>query len=633
MPVKYWRLYSSWRFRFQLALPLSFIAVAYVVATIDRPVAYAYGGSNCAERATLLPGLFRPVGHTFEVYAADKSSVGSVSLIAGKLCVRPLKAPQPGSSEPARLSLFGVPFLFQKGFRVATNELPQVDSSSLRDGLAVSRPLKLSTDTPDTTFEYRLQADNKIVTCTPEGTAQSCDVERLELRQATPYKLKLVRYFGGERVDTVFERSVTTLSPVSVTGSSIKAGELVYARPTGIEFQMDKALDDAQASLEKIEGDKVVPVASTTETKDKRLRVNFAELPRSSQYRLTLKNVVATDGSTLLDKTYVLPFSLSGGPKVIGVNIGRTSVSVGVTVVVTFDQNLSPSQDIAPYVKTTGGLSGATKQGNQLRFSTSAVPACGDFSITLTKDIQSEHGIAGDSAWGYSSRTLCQIVSSIGTTVKGRSITSYRFGTGPNVILFVGATHGNEAGTYQLLSLWVDELEAKARSIPADRTVIVIPALNRDGLTSGSRRNANNVDLNRNFPTADWKADVTMPGGEMVQGGGGSGPLSEPESQAIANYTVSLSPRLVLTYHSTGSLVTPNEAGVSSAYASTYSSISGYYVSPKSSASETFEYDTTGAYEDWLYEKPGIAAVLIELGSHTAPSASRNFPAMWAMLK
>jgi len=126
---------------------------------------------------------------------------------------------------------------------------------------------------------------------------------------------------------------------------------------------------------------------------------------------------------------------------------------------------------------------------------------------------------------------------------------------------------------------------------------------------------------------------VTMPGGEMVQGGGGSGPLSEPESRALAGYTTGLSPRLVLTYHSTGSLVTANEAGISSGYTATYSRLSGYYVASKASASETFEYDTTGAYEDWLYEGPGIAAILVELGSHTSSSSSRNFPAMWAMMQ
>lgn len=629
----YWQQYREWRFRYQLLLPASIVGIAYVASTLDRPIVLAYGTDTCMERSTILPGLFRPTGKGYQAYFANQSSVATVPLVADQLCVKPIQSPQPGKTEPARLSLFGVPFLFQKGFKVTAEALPRIDSSQLKDGLAVSRPLVLAASVTDTTFDYKLSANNKTVACIPDGAKQSCDVARLELRQATPYKLKLERYFEGQLVDTVFERAVTTLSPVSVAGSSIKPSEMVYSRPTAVELQMDKRISSAEAVLEKREGDKLAPITVKTEVNGQTIKASFAELPRSSQYQLTLRNVVASDGSTLLDKTYAMAFSTSGGPKVIGVNIGRTSVGIGTTVVVTFDQNLSPSQDIAPFVRVAGGLSGATKQGNQLRFSTSSVPVCGDFSISLTRDLQSEHGVAGDSAWSYGSRTLCQVVGSIGATVKGRSITSYRFGSGPNIILFVGATHGNEAGTYQLLSLWIDELESKARSIPADKTVIVIPALNRDGLAAGSRRNANNVDLNRNFPTADWKADVTMPGGEMVQGGGGSAPLSEPESQSIANYTTSLSPRLVLTYHSTGSLVTPNEAGVSSEYASTYSSISGYYVSPKASASETFEYDTTGAYEDWLYEKPGIAAILVELGSHTSHSSSRNFPAMWAMLK
>jgi len=460
-----------------------------------------------------------------------------------------------------------------------------------------------------------------------------CDIESLDLRQATEYTFELQRYFNNKKVETVFSKKATTLAPVTVLGTSVKAGDTVYARPTSIGLTADKVVSKATATLQKRVGDTLTDVATTVAIAGQSITVNFAELERLNQYQLTLSDVEATDGSTLLDKTYVLPFSMSGGPKVTGVNIGKYGVNVGTTVIVTFDQTLSQTQDISPLVRLAGGISGMTRQGSQLRFSTSGVPVCGDFSITLGKDIQSEHGIAGNSAWNFGSRTLCHTVSSIGSSVKGRAISAYRFGSGPQTILFVGATHGNERGTYDLLSGWVDELESKARSIPGDKTVIVIPALNRDGIAAGSRRNANNVDLNRNFPTTNWKADVTMPGGEMVQGGGGSAPLSEPESRAIAGYTVGLSPRLVLTYHSIGSLVTPNEAGVSSLYASTYSSISGYYVSPKASAGQTFEYDTTGAYEDWLYESPGIAAILVELGSHTSSSSSRNFPAMWAMLK
>jgi protein MpaA len=621
------------RYRYQLAIPACVVFVFYVASTIDRPHQFSYAGNNCVERSTILPGLFTSKNSAYQVQFRDDLSVLGTTLIAGSMCVEPARVPRGNSSEAARTSLFGVPLLFQRGVLVTTGAAPTVNQSILTSAISVSRPLVLPTSAMDSTFDYKLYANDKVTDCKSSGRSQICNIASLDLRQAAKYTFELQRYFRGDKVETVFSKAVTTLSPVSITESSVKAGDIVYTRPTSIEFKTDKAIEKATVTLQKRDGDTLTTIDTKTTISGQTISIAFTELARSSQYQLTVSEVEATDGSTLLDKTHVLSFSMSGGPRVTGVSVGKYGVSAGATVVVTFDQPLSPTQDLTPFIKLAGGISGIVRQGNQLRFSTSGVPICGDFSITVSKGIQSEHGVVGDVAWSFSSRMLCHSVISIGGSVKGRSITAYRFGNGPQTILYLGATHGNEVGTYQLLSQWIDELESKARSIPADKTVIVIPALNRDGIASGSRRNANNVDLNRNFPTTDWKADVTMPGGEMVQGGGGSTSLSEPESRAIASYTVGLSPRLVLTYHSQGSLVTPNEAGVSSSYASTYSIISGYYVSSKASASETFEYDTTGAYEDWLYEKPGIAAILVELGSHTSPSASRNFPAMWAMLK
>jgi len=632
-PRIWWHRYRSLRYRYQVGIPLGLLLVVYSLSLLGRPLQFSYAGDNCTHNPVVLPELFASHGDKWRVSFDDTFRIGSVLLAANKLCITPIQPPGEGVSA-ARVSLFGLPLLFQKTIDVGVGKPPRVTETQLDKGLAVSRPLRLPTSQTDRIYSYRLHANAKTVNCSAELKVQVCDVEKLELRQATPYTLKLERYFSNKLIGSVFERSVTTLSPVSIASSSISANQTVYARPLALEFVMDKPIQTAQAVLEKKEGDKLTPIAVTTEVAGSGIKVVFpSELARSSEYQLTLKEVEASDGSTLIDKTYVLPFSMSGGPKVTGVNIGRSGVAAGTTVVVTFDQNLSPTQDIVPLVKVAGGLGGAIKQGNQLRFSTSTVPVCGTFSVSIAAGIQSEHGVVGETPWSYGSRTLCYTVGSIGTTARGRSITSYTFGGGSQTILYVGATHGNERGTYSLLSEWVDELDRKAGDIPADKKIVVIPALNRDGLAAGTRRNANNVDLNRNFPTANWKADVTMPGGEMVAGGGGSAPLSEPESRAIASFTTGLSPRLVLTYHSIGSLVTPNEAGVSSSYASIYASLSGYYVSPKSAAGGTFEYDTTGAYEDWLYESPGIAAILVELGSHSSSSSSRNFPAMWAMLR
>lgn len=612
----------------------SLLIAAYVVAFFDKSVVFSYEGQTCIKRTTLFPELFQASdSEGYSVQFADTKKLGGTTVASREICVSAKKTPEK-TSETVSVSLFGT-FLMRQRLNVTADSLPQVDAAKLAHPVPTHVPLLLSLSKADTVHRYFLQAGNDRATCRVTDKVLQCDIASLRLNQGSDYVLSLKRQFPGKEAVQLVERPIKTLSAVSVASSTIARDELVYAVPTSLEMTFDKKIvQKGQAVLEKVEGDKRSPIKQRTTLSDSKLSLVLEEpLPRSASYELRLEGFVAEDGSTLYENTYTHPFRTSGGPQVIGVNIGKSGVAMGAAVVITFDQNLSPAQDIAPLVSFKGGSATISRRANQIIVQLNGLPACADFSILLTGGLQSTHGVSGNSTWSINSRTICHTVSVIGHTVKGRAITAYRFGSGPSVILYLGLTHGNEISSYTLLSQWVDELEANARSIPADKTIVVIPALSRDGLASGSRRNANNVDLNRNFPTADWKADVTMPGGQMVQGGGGSAPLSEPESTAIANYTQQLAPRLVLTYHTVAGLVTPNEAGVSSAYAATYSSISGYYVSPKASANEVFDYDTTGAYEDWLYEKPAIAAILVELGSNSSPQTSRNFPAMWAMMK
>jgi protein MpaA len=95
--------------------------------------------------------------------------------------------------------------------------------------------------------------------------------------------------------------------------------------------------------------------------------------------------------------------------------------------------------------------------------------------------------------------------------------------TRPPALLF-GAIHGDEPlGVHCLIQL-VEELVAQ----PPGRDTWIIPALNLDGLAAGTKNNARDVDLNRNFAAANWVADHKA--GYFP----GSSPESEPEVQALA---------------------------------------------------------------------------------------------------
>src|SRR5690606_21354989 len=106
-----------------------------------------------------------------------------------------------------------------------------------------------------------------------------------------------------------------------------------------------------------------------------------------------------------------------------------------------------------------------------------------------------------------------------------------------------------------LMERWIQELDANPGRIPADKRIIIVPAINPDGVAAGARVNARNVDLNRNFATGDWLKDIQHTNGSAFPGGGGEAPMSEPEVQAIANFVAHMRPALVLSYHSIGGMV------------------------------------------------------------------------------
>ena len=115
-------------------------------------------------------------------------------------------------------------------------------------------------------------------------------------------------------------------------------------------------------------------------------------------------------------------------------------------------------------------------------------------------------------------------------------------------LLIHAGIHGEEPETTYALSRALRQLT----ELPEHCAVVL--AANPDGITRGTRGNARGVDLNRNFPSKDWrpgtvthrstiedKSDILLTTGET--------PASEPETGALLSLIRDLAPRAVVALH------------------------------------------------------------------------------------
>jgi protein MpaA len=111
-------------------------------------------------------------------------------------------------------------------------------------------------------------------------------------------------------------------------------------------------------------------------------------------------------------------------------------------------------------------------------------------------------------------------------------------GQGPDTTFIMATIHGNEAAGTPLVRRLNEYLQQNP-GILFDRTVVLLPVANPDGLANGTRFNVHNVDLNRNFIAANRRGDVQ----------GGSEALSEPEARAIYQIIRQYGPDRIVSIH------------------------------------------------------------------------------------
>ena len=239
-------------------------------------------------------------------------------------------------------------------------------------------------------------------------------------------------------------------------------------------------------------------------------------------------------------------------------------------------------------------------------------------------------------AWAAAYPSITQLIS-IGTSFQGRELWALKISDNPGIqefepeIQWIGAHHGNEIMSVEVCYYMAEYLLENYGTDPQvtwlvdEREIWIIPMLNPDGHTAGSRYNAQGTDLNRNY---------------LCPCGCNSGTaFSAPESRALRDWNARMNPVTSLTFHTGAVYVnylwdytynpTPDEPMIIT-ISDVYGALSGL---PVTNGADW--YIIHGSCQDWCYETRGEIDTTIELCvSHNPPPSqidpivADNIPAM-----
>jgi murein tripeptide amidase MpaA len=241
-------------------------------------------------------------------------------------------------------------------------------------------------------------------------------------------------------------------------------------------------------------------------------------------------------------------------------------------------------------------------------------------------------------------------LDSIGASIEGRPILAVKIGNAadapgrPNV-LFMATHHAREWVSTEVamkLARWI--ADSLPRSLLAQRDIWVIPVQNPDGYQytftterlwrKNRRLNADGsygVDMNRNYPGFWGFDDLGSSGQPLTEIFRGTGPASEPETQAIVAFHAAHPPVVAVSYHTYSGLVLypyGYHTGELAPDRTLFRALAGTDLEPAvpdrvpRSVLTYYHpgpgwnlYPTNGEYTDWAYRTHGTIAFTPELTS------------------
>jgi protein MpaA len=161
-------------------------------------------------------------------------------------------------------------------------------------------------------------------------------------------------------------------------------------------------------------------------------------------------------------------------------------------------------------------------------------------------------------------------------------------------ILIIGVFHGEEPQGEYLIREYLKTDLSKIKN-----KLLFIPCLNPDGKSINKRQNANGIDLNRNFPTKNWK--IT----DNPEYFGGNSPASEIETKFMMEVLSDYKPDAILSIHAPFRIV--NYDGPAQEIAEKISEITGYPVQGD------IGYPTPGSFGNYAGVERQIPTITLEL--------------------
>ena len=167
-------------------------------------------------------------------------------------------------------------------------------------------------------------------------------------------------------------------------------------------------------------------------------------------------------------------------------------------------------------------------------------------------------------------------------------------------IFILGVFHGDEVeGEYAINKFMV---EINNSGITSPYNLYFLPCLNPDGKKLKTRTNFNKIDLNRNYPTQNFKSTSKHLNGDVFDAG--SQPASEPETNFMISLVEEYNPVKILSIHSDLHLI--DFDGPAKELAMTIAEITGYRFV------ENIGYPIFGSFGTWAGVEKQIPLITLE---------------------